>query len=1293
MLHTLLLGQSEAHWIKFEENKGQWNSNIKYMARISDGYIYVGDSSFAIQLKNRADMDVVHKVHHGEMALPENFSIRYHNLNFKLKGATAASQHNGSAQYNDYVNYFLGSDSSKWAGNVSQYGRVTLQDVYPKIDFHLTSVGQQLKYEFTVASFADPSQIAIEIEGADQIELINNQLEISTSIQRLVDQKPLVWQIIDGKKRFIDAAYLLQKNTVSFALEEYDERYPLVIDPTLIFSSYTGSGADNWGFTASYDDAGHLYGGGAVFNDNSNLYPQTLGAYDVTWNNGSGTYKTDVGITKFASDGATLIYSTYLGGSGNEVPHSLVVNSDNELYVLGTTGSSDFPTSATAYDQTFNGGSSFVADAVSFPNGSDIYVTKFNTAGSALIGSTYLGGSGNDGNNLSATLKYCYGDDYRGEIIVDSLENCYIASNTASTNFPVVNGFQNTYGGGTSDGIAVKFNANLSSLIWSSYLGGSGDDAAYSVQFEQPSNNVYITGGTTSSNFPTTSGVIHPNYGGNTDGFLSKVSSNGTALLASTYIGTNQYDQSYFVQLDLANNVYVVGQTKGNYPIGPSFVYSVPGGGQFLHKLTNNLQTTVFSTEFGIANNSVDLALSAFLVNNCNHIFISGWGGTLNNLYGQASASTTTGLPVTNNAYQTTTDGNDFWIVVFEDSATNILFSTFFGGTAASGEHVDGGTSRFDKKGIIYQAVCAGCGGNSSFPTTTGAYSTINASSNCNLGVFKYDLVTLEASADIDGPTQVCINDSMQFINSSVGGSLFYWDFGDGDTSNLFEPQHAYSTAGNFDVRLVIFDSVSCIASDTDFIQIQVMPGPQGVVNMPPMVCPGVNVQLSASGGSSYTWYPNAGLNNNTIANPIANVQSTTQYFVDIEDSCGIDRDTILIEIYPDPTSIMPDTQLCQGQSGPLRAEGAASYVWLPTIYLSGSNTNRPICEPDTTTDYTVYMIDSIGCNRKKQMRVWVDGYLPEIEAWGDTSVCAGQRVILAANSSEQYEWFPKEYILDPFISSTPAYPEETTLFIVMAENGCGKVFDTVFVFVDPIQINAFEDKSICAGDSVKLGAEGTYIYYWTGPEFDNPNFNQYPVIRPKESAWYKVTGQNLNGCTRSDSMFITVNENPIASILTEEDTITGLSNIALVANSNAPFRWLSKGYIPCDTCDTIQVYPLTKTRYYLRAVDTNGCITLDSIDAKAISKIYAPNAFSPDKDGLNDIYKVYGHNLVEFEIQIHNRWGELIYRSKDINEGWNGQKHNKGKDAPIGVYSYTIFYTVLPDQDLVQMGTITLIR
>ena len=190
---------------------------------------------------------------------------------------------------------------------------------------------------------------------------------------------------------------------------------------------------------------------------------------------------------------------------------------------------------------------------------------------------------------------------------------------------------------------------------------------------------------------------------------------------------------------------------------------------------------------------------------------MAGWGGSL---FGTGSItsgnSTTNGLPTTSNAYQTTTDGNDMYFIVFEDSAKAVLFASYLVvqvlvvQSTWMEERVD-----LIKKASSIRPCAQAVGGGNAFPTTSGAYATTNGSNNCNLGAIKYDLVTLEAEADIDGPTEICVNDSIQFLNQSFGGSLYLWDFGDGNFSDKYEPKHAYSNPGNYDVVLVIYDSVS----------------------------------------------------------------------------------------------------------------------------------------------------------------------------------------------------------------------------------------------------------------------------------------------------------------------------------------------------------------------------------------------------------------------------------------------------------------------------------------------------
>lgn len=1301
--------------LKFEENKGQFPGQVHYRVRLPDSWLFLEDQCLVFLLRNPDEWKAIHDHHHGALEKPD--TLYYHAFKVHFKGSQKPTAILAQNPHEDYLNYFIGNDSTKWYSGVKQYGRIVYENIYPGIDFHIYSNDYYLKYDFVVHPGADPSVIQMEYEGTDGIKHGFENLVIETSVQDVVDLDPVSWNVLEGQKEFVETSYAIaghetENPVVSFDLGPYDPQLPLVIDPTLVFSTYTGSTSDNWGSTATYDDAGNMYTGGIVITTlpGTNGYPTTTGAFQTTFQGGpgggAGGFGTDIVISKFNTSGTSLLYSTYLGGSSNEIPHSLVVNGNNELYVLGTTSSSDYPT-ANAYDNSFNGGTGIAGanntNQVPYPNGSDIVVTKFNLGGTALLGSTFIGGTGNDGLNKIPQFVYNYSDEFRGEIIVDSNDNCFIATTTASADFPVVNGFQNTYGGGTGDGVVCKFNSNLSSMLWSTYLGGTSGDAAYSLQFDPLSTSVFVCGGTMSSDFPTTPLALHPNALGNEDGYLVKISGTGQVLQAGTYLGTSSFDLGYFVQCDLAGNVFAFGVSEGSYPITPATVYNNPNSGQYIHKLDNNLQSTVFSTVFGTGSGSVDISPTAFLVNQCDHIFISGWGGaaTTGNPVAINTTSTTTGLPITANAYQSTTEGNDFYFAVFEANATGLLFGTFFGGNSGSGEHADGGTSRFDKQGIIYQAVCADCGG-SNFPTSpanvyapvSGTHNTANPQfSRCNLAAIKYDLVTLIAEAGVDGPPQICIKDSLHYVNESFGGSQFFWDFGDGNTSNAFEPVHKYAQPGTYQTMLVIYDSVSCIASDTDYISIEVIPGAEAQVIQPPNVCPGDSVQLQASGGTSYTWSPTTGLSNPLIANPTASITEDHIYTVNVTDSCGSDTAKIHLSLHDDNTGVMDDTTICEGMVVQMDAYGGTGYKWSPGIFLSNTNTRRPLCSADTTTIYNVAITDANHCTYNHEVTVYVDGLLPTIYAKGDTTACPGDRVTLGAEGAFIYEWFPKTFINNPYVPNPSVYPQETTMYIASTSNSCGTVYDSVLVTIVPLDFEAMADTTVCQGDTVELRATGAVRYFWSGPGFSGGNQNQYPVVRPEGEAQFRVIGKNSIGC--ADTAFVNIHVFPYAEldILTNPDTITGLDSVALEVYTPNRFFWDPHTDIGCDTCKQVRVYPLYETTYIANAVDTNRCPVRDSITLKAISALYVPNTFTPDQDNINETFRAYGHNILEFEMIIFNRWGEEIFHSSHIETGWNGRKNNTGKESPIGTYPYQIRYTVLPGQEQVQTGAVNLVR
>lgn len=241
----------------------------------------------------------------------------------------------------------------------------------------------------------------------------------------------------NGKKKVVPCKFVLNGNNLSFEFPNgYDIQKELIIDPTWIFSTFTGSSADNWGFTATYDDNGNFYGGGIAF---SSGFPVSTGAYDVTFGS-----VIDAAIIKYDPTGANRIYATYLGGNRADQPHSLVTTPSGELIVMGATASTNFPTSVGAYNTSHNGGTTVSPNSATFTGGSDIFITKFNAAGNGIVGSTYLGGSGNDGLALNATLNYNYSDENRGEVVIDNAGSIYIVSTSNSNNYPTTPGSHQT---------------------------------------------------------------------------------------------------------------------------------------------------------------------------------------------------------------------------------------------------------------------------------------------------------------------------------------------------------------------------------------------------------------------------------------------------------------------------------------------------------------------------------------------------------------------------------------------------------------------------------------------------------------------------------------------------------------------------------------------------------------------------------------------------------------------------------------------------------------------------------
>ncbi|MCC2548960.1 hypothetical protein LJY25_21120, partial [Hymenobacter sp. BT175] len=560
-----------------------------------------------------------------------------------------------------------------------------------------------------------------------------------------------------GQRRPVSCAFELSGNRVSFRLGSYDPALPLVIDPTVLFNSYSGTTSSfSLGMGATYDAQGNMYSAGVVSGPG---YPRTTGAYSQAF----GGDQVDICLSKYnttASGPGALVYATFIGGGSIETPHNLVTNPQGELVMVATTGSGNFPTTAGAYDRTFNGGSSIpgIGSGIYYQQGCDLALLKFSATG-ALQASTFFGGSGNDGilNLLSSgdLLNHNQGDHARSDVTLDAAGNVYVSSVTTSTDFPTTTGNVRIYRGGLHDATVSRFSPNLAALDWSTYLGGTGNDAARSLQLASD-GSLYVCGGTTSANFPTSAGVLHPAAPGGVDGFVAQLSGATGALQRSTYLGTNVYDQAYFVQLDDTNQVYILGQTLGSYPITPG-VYNNVAGTQFIQKLSADLSTNGFYTRFGSGRGAfTDIAPTAFGIDDCGRINVAGWGS--DQLFGY-STQPLDRMPTTANAQRNVTDGCDLYFLQLAPGATALTYASYYGyyapGINLQGEHVDAGAARFDRAGNLYHSSCGGCGNN--FPMVAGSYYVTSrvTSGACNQTSIKVQFGEVSA-----GPAQqtICSN-------------------------------------------------------------------------------------------------------------------------------------------------------------------------------------------------------------------------------------------------------------------------------------------------------------------------------------------------------------------------------------------------------------------------------------------------------------------------------------------------------------------------------------------------------
>ena len=1060
----------------FIENKGQWPDAVLFKSKIPAGNIWIHQHKLLFHLQDYSRLNELHQKPKDAEETIYGKQVLVH-LNFPTSNTVTKIEK--QQQTNTYFNFFIGNDKSKWANDVRGYSDVTMKEFYNGIDLKLISHPEEFKYEFHVQPNADPRLISFNYAGVKNVKLAKNgNLLIETELGKIIEQKPYTYQMVDGKIKEIKNTFVVNENQVTFNLGKYDPSVKLIIDPVLVFATYSGSVTDNFGMTATYGYDGTAYSAGIIYG-NQYPTPDPL-AWDVSSNitiPSTNVATTDAFISKYSADGTTMLWTTFIGGGdniqGTETAHSLICDQSNNIYMYGVTSSLDFPIQG-GFQTVHNGGTtlSVAFNGTNFGTvGTDIFVAKFSANGQSLLGSTYIGGAANDGVNYKVTsgsynsvaaydsLSMNYGDQFRGEIMLDETGNCIVASCTRSLNFPVLNAFQSS-NAGQLDGVVFKMSPNLTNLIWSSYYGGSNNDACYSVKVDS-SSNVVIAGGTSSIDLPFTYGGFNPTYnGGKTDGFVAKINSTSVYILNATYLGTTNYDQAFFVEIDRNDNVFVLGQSiGGTFPVlNANFVN--PGSSQFIIKLNPSLNQNLNSTVFGNGNPSINISPAAFLVDICGNMYVSGWGANI--LQGVPLS----GMPITQDAFQQTApNGFDFYLLVIKRNFEDTLYASYIGGASAS-EHVDGGTSRFDKNGVVYQSVCGGCGGFSDFPTTPGAWSSQNLSSNCNNLIFKFDFQLIpEAEFTIDDNIG-CASFTVNFENFSTESDSYLWDFGNGDTSSIIDnPTIVYDEPGVYNVNLYVTDSI-CLLTDTAQITITVTDEIQLSTSNDVELCSPVELTLFANsfGTASYfVWSTSPNFTdtlNSSLADSVLIItpDGPITYYVLAGNPGCYKKDSIIVDFIGSSVILSGNTELCLGDNTTLTATNSNpsisfNYTWLPASIIVGSSNLNSVQISAPFSQY-VYLTasSSNGCVVDDSIFVNVSTIDPSlvIASASQYIAAAGSTITLFGSPSglDSYNWSPTAGVSDPTMQQTNAVVNETTIYTLTVSEGACTRSDTTEVKV-----------------------------------------------------------------------------------------------------------------------------------------------------------------------------------------------------------------------------------------------------
>ena len=724
----------EALPLAFEANQGQTDPQVQYMARGNGYTVYLTPNETVFALQSMGQAWTTPAARKGGLGgsrrstQPATAADRAAAIRMHLVGGNSQAQISAGNRLPGRANYFIGADPSQWHSDVAQYARISYRDAYPGVDMAFYGVQKQLEFDFIVAPGASPAAIRLGVSGANRIVTDNSgNLILASSAGDVLLHKPVAYQEKDGTRQPVDARFVLEANNqVSFELGNYDPSRELVIDPSVSYATYLGGTAEDDGSAIAVDSNGNAYITGQTksldFPTKTTLYPYK-GNFDVfvteLSSTGSLVYSTYIGgsdsdsgnaiavdasfhvfvaggtrsidfptsgtalqktlkggldafVFELGATGASLVYSTYLGGTGDDVATGIALStvSAGDVVVVGSTGSSDFPKQpAGGIPNTVGGG----------------FVTKLNSSGSALVFSSYIGGGSGD---------------LASAVAVDASDNVYVTGATHNIAFFTTPGvIQATCGtaancnGGLSDAFVSVIKPDFSGFVYSTFLGGSGADQGLGIAVDS-AGGAYVTGLTQSNDFPRHLPIIQSAFGGVQDAFVSALNPTGTALSYSTYLGGTQGDAGSAIAIDGSKNVYVTGQTgSSNFltAIGATNpTQATLGGGNdaFIAEISP-VGNLVFATYLGGSGNENSTTAGPNL-SPVGGIAVDASGA---NFYVTGNTGSPTGsFPVTTGAAQASFGGGSFdaFVAKYSQSGTATNFTVTDGALSPTSVHPGG---------------------------------------------------------------------------------------------------------------------------------------------------------------------------------------------------------------------------------------------------------------------------------------------------------------------------------------------------------------------------------------------------------------------------------------------------------------------------------------------------------------------------------------------------------------------------------------------------------------------------